>query len=169
VVQRQQKRIEDHEGKIRAPNLVISGVPEGRFRIGKRELSSDLDKVAYMFEKAEIDAKPSDIAVTQRLGRMNDQRSRPLKVAFKDKENKFLVLNKRKLISQNEDLVNTFGGKIFVNADNSFLVRKEEYRMRQKIKRLKTEHPNDRIYLRSGSLYHNTVIIDHVNVENCLF
>ena len=76
-----------------------------------------------MFEKAEIDPKPSDIVITQRLGRINDQRSRPLKEAFKDKENKFLVLNKRKLITQNEDLVNTFGGKIFVNADNSFLVR----------------------------------------------
>ncbi len=169
VVHKQQLKIEGREEKNRAPNLIIHNIPEGKIRIGNRELTSDVDKVTYMIEIAKLDVAPSEIEFTRRLGKINDRGMRPLKLAFKDKDNKFKILNKRKQISQNEDLSCVFGGKIFVNADTSFLVRKEENRLRQKIKDLKVEHPNDWIYLRSGSLYHNGRVIDKVNVENCLF
>jgi len=49
------------------------------------------------------------------------------------------------------------------------LVRNEEYRLRKKLKELKTDDPHSTSYIRSGSLYCDGSVIDKVDFRNQLF
>ncbi|MEL7309091.1 MAG: hypothetical protein AAGK05_15315, partial [Pseudomonadota bacterium] len=113
--------------------------------------------------------RADDMSSFQRLGKRQQNKNRPLKVTLKNSSQKFQFLNKRESLSKNNDLMHTFKSKIYVNADNSFLVQKEEYRLRQKLKDLKREKPLLSSYIRSGVLYHAGKEIDRVNVKNQLF
>lgn len=169
VVVQQQLKIEEHEEKLRASNLIFHNIPEGMIRLGKRVLDTDDKKVEFVCEAANIDIRTCDISFLRRLGKKGDREKRPLKISLKDKNDKFKVLNKRKDITQSQDIQSTFGQRIFVNNDSSFLVRKEEYRLRQEMKRLRSSYPGEPIFLRAGSLYHNDLIVDKINIENSLF
>ena len=77
-------------------------------------------------------------------------------------------MNKRKFISTNSKMQEIFHNRIFVNVDSSFLVRKEEVRLRQKLKDIMEEDSGVRAYIRSGILYVDGKEDDRVNVINQL-
>ena len=168
VMAKQQIRIEKHEEKFRENNLVVHNIPEREVSIGISTLETDDMKVAYVCETSEADITSDDIASVHRLGPRKSDRPRPLKIVFKTKDKKFNLLNKRKEISQNKNLIEPFGNKIFVNPDHSFLYRKEDFRLRQEMKRIKIENPGTSVYLRSGVLYHNNTVIDKADIANQL-
>ena len=169
VLAKQQTRIEAHEEKLRENNLVVHNISERDVSIGSSTLKTDDMKVAYLCETSRADVNAEDIASVHRLGPRRSDRPRPLKVVMKSKDLKFKLLNKRKEISQNRNLIEPFGNKVFVNPDHSFLYRKEEFRLRQAMKSLKMECPGTSVYLRSGVLYHNNKVVDKVNITNHLF
>ena len=169
IVVQQQLRIEEHEEKLRASNLILHNIPEGVIRFGKHVLDTDYKKVEFVCEAANIDINTCDISFLRRLGKRGEREKRPLKLTFKERNYKFKVLNKRKDITQSQDIRSVLGQRVFVNNDNSFLVRKEQYRLRQEMKRLRTLYPGEPTFLRSGSLYHNESIVDKINIENSLF
>ena len=169
VITNQQLTIENHEQKLRAKNLIVHNIPEDEVSFGSETLKNDRDKIIVLARTNNVDAKPEDIVTVRRLGNKRADRFRPLKVTLSDSDKKFKFLNKRKFIAANDEMKNIFHNRIFVNTDSSFLVQKEESRLRERLKELKREDPNTPIYIRSGALYYDGGIIDKVDVTNQLF
>ena len=72
-------------------------------------------------------------------------------------------------MSNDKDIIHCFHGKIFVNPDSSFLVQKEEYRLRQKQREMKQKNPEDTFLIRKGILYKSNEPIDKIDFRNQLF
>ena len=169
VVINQQKLIERNEEKNRANNLIVHNLPETEISHNKVTLKSDADKLSFISKTTGIDIDQNDIVSTHRLGKKCPNKTRPTKIILKNKELKHKALSKRKEISQSPLIHSTFGAGIFINPDDSFLVQKELYRLRQKLKEMKTKDPNCKPYIRSRVLYLDGSVIDEVNIENQLF
>ena len=109
-----------------------------------------------------------DVVSFQRLGKRREVKSRPLKITLKSTEDKYHFLNLRRAISKNETTNKKFHTRVFVNCDSSFLVQKEENRLRQRCKQLNLDNPGS-CYIRSGALYQGDSIVDRIDVKNQLF
>lgn len=109
---------------------------------GKEELSGDGEKMLALCRAASLDVKVEDLRSFERLGKRLPNKNRPLKVTMMSPSKKFEFLNKRRLISAHNDVIHLFNTRIYVNADNSLLVRREEFRLRQRLKELKNNKPD---------------------------
>ena len=168
VIVDQQQLIEKQEVKLRANNLIIHNLPESDLT-GLEKANAEQDKLNTIFRSANLKTVPGDVVSFLRLGRPRNDRPRPIKVTFRNADLKFSLLNKRKMISSCSDLRRQFNNKIFVNADSSFLVRKEEFRLRQELTRLKSDEPGSRCFIRSGSLFVDGLVHDRIDISNQLF
>ena len=124
-----------------------------------------------ILKKAAAGVTMNDVSFIQRLGNGKElkQHVRPLKVIFKDKDAKFNLMNKRKEIANDTQLKHLFHNRIFVDCDSSFLVQKEEFRLRKRLKELKTENPTASAFIRSGVLYVDGSAADKVDISKQLF
>ena len=169
IINEQQIMIEKHESKIRECNVIVHNIPEAPVFSGKDKLSEDKEKILALCRVASVDVKSEDICSFERLGKRLPNRSRPLKITMRSASQKFEFLNKRKFISAHNDVIHFFNTKIYVNADSSLLVRKEEFRLRQRLKQLKHDKPDVSSYIRSGVLYHDGDALDKIDVRNQLY
>lgn len=172
VIVSQQFQIEANERKLREKNIIISNIPEGDLSTNTELLKNDRDKISFLIISEQLEVSPNDIESTQRVGKSitgNNSKPRPLKVTFKNKDTKFIFLNKRKEISTSNNLLKSFHQRVYINSDCSFLVQKEEFRLREKLRRIKSESPNSKSYLRSGLLYLDGSVVDRVDVKNQMF
>ena len=167
VIVDQQQLIEKHEAKLRSDNLIIHNLPESR--LADDIVNAEKDKLNTIFRTANLKTNPGDIVSFFRLGKPRNDRPRPIKVTLRNADLKFALLNKRKMISSCSDLRRQFNSKIFINADSSFLVRKEEFRLRQELTRLKSNKPGSVCFIRSGSLFVDGLVHDKIDVSNQLF
>ena len=138
---------------------------------GSQSLRTDSDKVSFIINTVDLGVLPNVVLSTQRIGKptRDKPQSRPLKVSLSDRETKFRFLNNRKNISSNNELKRIFHNRIFVNGDSSFLIQKEDFRLRQRLREIKMEDPNSRCYIRSGRLFVDGHCRDEVDVKNQLF
>ena len=153
---------------IRANNLIIHNIPEDDLSHGGEILADDDEKLQFLIDSACIDVSPDDVISLQRLGKKQSGKVRPLKITLKNPEKKFSFLNKRKMIIMNDKLKTFFHNRIYVNSDNSFLVQKEEYRLRQRLKEMKDDFPGIPAYIRSGALLFDGKVVDKVDIKNQL-
>ena len=169
VIVAQQKQIESNESKLRERNLVIHNIPESDVIDGIEKLKDDTDKLTFLCKTPSVQIKADDISSTKRLGQLKPGKPRPIKIELRTRDIKYRLLNRRREISKNESLIKTFGRKIFVNPDQSFLVQREELRLREEQSRLKDENPGSSVYIRSGVLYLDNSPKDRINVTHHLF
>jgi hypothetical protein len=125
--------------------------------------------VNYLFHEANQNIASDETVSIKRIGKRISDKPRPLKIELSNIDLKYRVLNNRKNISTNPEILNAFHNKIFVNLDTSFLVRNEEFRLRKKLKELKNDDPLSSSYIRSGSLYSNGILIDKIDICKQLF
>ena len=166
----QQRQIERMENASRACNAIFSAVPEGSVQFEGETLTDDESKVRALCVAAVGQSFDCDhIESCVRLGGSKKGHNRLLKVTFEDAASKYKVMRSQRNMRENNALVEAFG-RIYVNPDSTFLMRKEEKRLREKLKDLKaTAHGTDMIYIRRGTLYRNNEVIDKINVANQLF
>ena len=169
VIFKQQTQIEAHERKLRERNLIIHNIPETHISTATEQLKDDSDKIQFLCRSADINIKKADLVSLRRLGRNVQGKSRPLKIELTSTDQKFKILNQRKNITRNQVIQTCFQTKVFVNPDNSFLIQKEEHRLRQELKEYKECNPSRSYYIRSGVLYHDNKMIDRINIRNQLF
>ena len=122
-----------------------------------------------MCRNVDIRMNRNDLVSVRRLGKRTSQKPRPIKVEMRHKELKFAFLNKRKSITRNQEIQTYFQNKVFVNTDNSFLVQREENRLRVRLKEMGRSEPNTNSYIRAGVLYQDDHKVDEVDVRNQLF
>jgi hypothetical protein len=164
--------LENHEKVFREKNIIINNIPERDQSSNSESLRTDAEKLHFLIETADLKVDCDDIVSIQRIGKPqkgDKSKSRQIKVSLKDRNIKFEFLNNRKNIASNDELKSVLYSRIFVNSDSSFLIQKEEFRLRQKLKQLKSEKPNGRYYIRSGHLYVDEISVDKVDVINQLF
>ena len=169
IIVAQQQDIEKNERILRAKNLIFNNIHEGDMSSSLSPLQNDRDKLEFIMRAAKIDVGSEDILSLQRLGKRNGEKIRPLKIVLKDTDTKYKVLNRKKAIANNYEIKKTFDSIVFVNCDNSFLVQKEEFRLRQRLKELKMKNPGASCYIRSRSLYVDDTAVDEVDITNQLF
>ncbi|MEL7307441.1 MAG: hypothetical protein AAGK05_05880, partial [Pseudomonadota bacterium] len=115
-------------------NIIIQNIPEENLTFGTENLKDDDEKLRYIIREAKIEVKPENMVSFQRLGKHHHSKIRPLRVTLCDTKVKYEFLNKRQNVLHNNELYKKFHERIFINSDNSFLVQKEEFRLRQSLK-----------------------------------
>lgn len=132
-------------------------------------LKSDVEKVEYLTSVIDEDAEVKCVNSTFRLGKRASGRTRHLLVRFRSVADRNSFLFNQKKLRNSQPCRENFG-VIYVNRDASFLVKKEEKRLRDKKNRmLSTLKDGDRLYIRKDSLYLNDDIIDSIDISKQLF
>lgn len=170
VVIEQQCMIEKHEAIQRSCNLVISGISESPIEYGEEILQDDQSKVREIYNLTS-DELGDDLQITNcsRIGPRSSTKPRLLKVVLANKTDRNTMLYSQKKMRSDVEFRKAFG-KIFINPDSTFLVRKEEKRLREIMKTLKqSSQDDDTFYIKSGRLFHNSVMIDKVDIRKQLF
>ena len=125
------------ENASRACNAIFSAVPEGNIHFEDKTLTDDESKVRALCVAAVGQSFDCDqIESCVRLGGSKKGHNRLLKVKFEDAASKYKVMRSQRNMRENNALVEAFG-RIYVNPDSTFLMRKEEKRLREKLKDLK--------------------------------
>ena len=169
IISNQQLIIEKHEQKLRARNVIIHNIPEGVISVDGDRIRSDIEKVNVLCRSAEIDVGRFDLTSVSRIGRSISDKARPLLVTVSKPDCKFSFLNARRKVTNDPHITDIFKDRIFINPDSSPLVRKEERRLRMKLKALKNDNPNSKGFIKGGNLFVDDVVVDQVDVRNQLF
>lgn len=172
IVVSQQRQIERLERESKACNAIFSGIPEGDVRVDDSPsspvLSSDQEKISYICQQLE-DFDSDSIQSCFRIGRSMKGQCRLIKVKFDDASTKWSILKSQKVLREFPSVTRAFG-RIYINPDTSFLVRKEERRLRDLMKELRASSDESvSLYIRRGVLYRNKEIVDKIDVANQLF
>jgi hypothetical protein len=168
IISDQQMTIESHEHKLRANNIIIHNIPEDVITQSGTHINKDTDKIMSLCQLSNIEISRDDLTSVSRLGRRLPDKNRPIKLILKHQDQKFKFLNARKNINNDPRVKSLFRGNIFINADSSPLMRKEEHRLRQKLKEVKLSNPSSTAYIRSGTLYRDGSVVDRIDIHNQL-
>ena len=84
AVTQQQRFLEELDSDRRAKNLIVIGVPENDLAVNGTTASTDREKINLVF--GAINCGNPNIVSIQRLGKVNPERARPLKVVLSSAE-----------------------------------------------------------------------------------
>ena len=167
----QQMQIESIESRSRRNNLIFNGLSESDVHVNGMKLKNDIEKLNHLCKTINANFQDNVILSSTRLGKSNDKKNnpRPLKVVFNEFAAKNEVLYKERILRQTDSIQSAFG-TLYANKDSSFLMRKEEKRLRDALKALRSTSLNpDNIYLSSGKLYNDSIEVDRIDIRNQLF
>lgn len=171
VVIKQQIQIEKLEAERRQLNLVFSNVPETDIKVDDDKcLSDDIKKVEHLCDLISDDfLTQRDINTCYRIGPPKNGQKRLLLVKFNNLKSRNEMLFSQRAIRDDEHCRAAFG-PVFINKDSTPLIRKEEKRLREKMKTLRSSSdPSDKIYIKSGKLYKNSCPIDQISIADQIF
>ena len=140
-------------------NLIFTGIPENT-----TESTSDTINKILCDEK--IIENPVTIKNAVRLGRNTGTFPRLLKITFKSRDDRDRILKNGAKLRNSRDVIRK---KIYINPDLPTEDRRENKRLRLKMKELRQQHPSDTFVLRKGILSHNGEEIDRSDPTKYLF
>lgn len=140
IITLEERRLNDARKELSC-NIVIRGISE----FDDETESATLDKVNEILKHPFPDIKTIK---AERIGRnnVNNSRNRAIKVKLESRKMRNTVLRNARNYRESS-LKN-----IFIDADRTFLDRKESYRLRQKMKDLRTQFPTKNIRIERGTL-----------------
>ena len=172
VIVGQQGQIEKIEAEKRQLNVIVSGIPESNLKVEGEELTSDSEKMAYLCGKIKDSFDEDDLASCTRLGQQKSGQNRLLRVKFEDLSVRNEIFFNQKMLRETPkgNPVCKVFGMIYFNKDLTPLMRKEEKRLREEMKNMRSScDSSSKIYIRSGKLYHNSNVVDKIDVARQLF
>lgn len=169
IIITQQQYIEKQEITNRNSNLIFTNIPESSVSYEGNEIESELEKLNVICKSISPEFNDTDIVSIFRLGMSsNRSRPRPLKVIFRDSVSRNRIFYNQRSIRNN--VVKTFFSQVFVNKDLPPLTRKEESRLRDVARTLRSSSSaDDNIYVKRGKLFKNHEIIDQIDIGKQLF
>lgn len=155
VMQLEMDRLKEKRREI-ACNLILRGVDE------ENEKTEDQtkEKVTRLLKRA---VPNCNVVKAVRIGKFNPRNPKIIKVTVDNFSEKI------SLLKECRKLRDGVFHNIFVSPDRTPLDRMEDFRLRQKFKKLRTENPNSHIQLRGGRLLMDDVVIDHEEPLRHLF
>ena len=160
MVNQQQRFLEMLDAGKRANNLIMMGVPESPTVLNAGHESADSDEAKVKMVLAKTGHQDAEIQEIVRLGKANNQKSRPMKIVLKcPMKRKSILVDAKKL----KDAEPTFE-KIFIKKDVHPSVRKELYRLRQAEKREseKAENVGKEVHYDHAA---RTLIVDGLTID----
>lgn len=139
----------------RAPNIIISGLPEN---------SEDDTQVKDVL--ATLDCTDSKIVLSERIGRPREGKSRLLRLKFRDHKDKATAIRNAKRLRSDHK----FDG-IYVNPDLTFAERIERKRLNAAAAKMRETyfHTDTRVTLSRGILYQDGIEVDRASPHQHLF
>jgi hypothetical protein len=132
-----QRYLESIEAAKRAANIVITGLPESDMEINGHILHTDVEKTQHVL--AEIDQQTVEVEECIRLGQVNPEHPRVMKVKLKNPQDRKLILNSAKKLKQKGPPLN----KVYLKKDVHPMVRKEFARLRKIEQKEKAKAENE--------------------------
>ena len=150
--------IERYEKERRANCAIIYGIPEAT------DSTENLnDKIIDILQKTEVYFNSSEVFPV-RIGKKG-KNPRPVKITLKSEATKKEVVAKaREKFPKKPELKS-----IFINYDQSPLTRKENLRLREKMKSLRVEHPQKEIKISNGLLLMDGLVVDKFDLRTQVF
>lgn len=146
----QAKRIEAMEVKNRSLNLIIRGIPEN-------PTVPLIDDIQNNFKSNE----PFNIVSCSRIGKLQQNNTRPIKITVSSFDDKIKLSNFARS--------NLRTKSIYVNFDEPPLTSRENKRLRDKAKSLKTDNPTKDYKLDKGRLLVDGMELDRFDLKNQIF
>lgn len=169
VVVMQQKHIEQFETKNREKYLIFSGVPESSVSMEEMTLGNDVEKISFLCDQIGSEIDSASIHDCSRIGPKEGNRTRLVRVKFNSVRARNFFLRSQRSLREDRKVRDAFG-PIYINPDRSHLARKEDTRLREKMKKIRSTSSNPRdVFIRSGKLYVKSEIVDRVDIANQLF
>lgn len=146
VVLEQSQKLFTLERRTIEKNLIIYGLDE----------DDKVDDTLKDIFKA-TDTCSTNIDYSMRVGKSvpDATRPRPLKVIMKSVSSKRNALNNAKKLRNFPEFDN-----VYLNADETFIERKENQRLRNKVKDIKLTSPTSAVFIRKGNVMKDNVIVD---------
>lgn len=132
-----------------APNLVIRGLTDGDTE-SNDELQEKVNNVVHF-----LDAGVEIISFC-RVGRRLANNARIVKVVTRSVHERNAVLKKCKLLRGRPEFTD-----VYIDSDKCFLDRRENDRLRKKVKLLRSENPNKQVRLFKGKILVDGDEVDH--------
>lgn len=166
VIGKQDKIIDNLQNKLGKQAIIIDkldNLSRKDFAIvyGLPENDDGSNDLSVLDQVENID----DTFLPFRIGKISNNKIRPLKIKFKDEKSKIKGIDKFRIISRDNPELKD----IFMNYDQSELTRSEYTRLRNKKKTLVNENPGKTVHLRKGQLRLNDAIIDYFDIRNQVF
>lgn len=169
VIIAQQKHIEKIEAEKREKNVIFQGVPESNVEVDGIELKDDKAKAKCLTSLITENVDSDCIDSVHRLGKGILGRNRNLLVKYHKKDTRDSVLFGQKKLRTTPECKESFG-TIFINRDSTELIRKEEKRLRDVMRKMRPSiNADDRIYIKHNKLFLNDEVIDSVDISKQLF
>lgn len=150
--------IEKIENKNCSNFAIIHGIPEST---GPNENLNDI--VKKIIHKTNVDIESSDVSPI-RIGKRG-KAPRPVKIKFKSEKIKKEVVDKARTELPKDPETK----HIYLNYDQGLLTRKENARLRAKLKNLRTAYPDKETKIFKGHLLVNGVSVDSFHLKNQVF
>ena len=107
----------------------------------------DADTAMDIMESAGLNAVEGEFT-TERIGALEKERNRPLKVKFDFKSTAFDLLAKSKNLKDDEQY-----GSVFIVPDRSREERVEHRKLVEQLKLMRTQNPDDRCYIWNKAIH----------------
>ena len=129
----------------------------------------DMEKVETLCGSINDKIDPEAIESVQRIGSKKSKYQRKVKVCFSRRDYRNSVLYGQQALKKDPTFKNACKF-VFFNKDRSFLMQKEEKRLRDRMRSIRAgSSKNERIHIKEDVLYQDGVQIDQMKVINQLF
>ena len=137
-------------------NIVVSGIPEDE------TLDDDSGLIGKVLQT--LDCPFSEVSNFARVGRASDHGPRLLKISFRNADLRIRAVKNAKLLRQKSCF-----NRVFANPDLTFAERREQKRLRDKAREIKSRDPSAKVFVRRQDLTLNGDVIDRAKPHLQLF
>ena len=166
----QQKQLEFLKREKIRNNVFISGLPN-TVKIGNNDTVDNKTIVGHVLKFVLPTINDTDYKIDKAFEPKVGFTRHSAILSFKSNDKKIELLEKCKGLKERTD-VNDWKRKVFIKSEQTPLTNKENSRLYEVFKELRTRHEGDEanvIKLMKGKLYQNEVVVDEFNLENQIF
>ena len=163
VIVNQQLFLERNQRERLASNLMITGIAKDGITIGGKILNETSEKVTALLHHIKAPVDQQQYTMHEFEGN-SENTTIAVKLTFTDIETKKKVLGNAKLLKNSKE----FPG-VYIRNDETKISRKENFRLRDKARNLKSQHSESEVKIVKGKLLHDGVEVDKFDISNQIF
>ena len=163
VIVNQQSFIEGVKRDKLGKNVIITGIPNDVVVINNIEYRSTEEKVNAVLGQIDVILSENDYEV-KTMDTLEGRSTHITGLIFRNMETKKRLMKETRKLKDNEHF-----RTVYIKNDETKLARNENYRLRQKLRALRSDHPNAQLKLEKGKLIHNSTVVDKYDINNQIF
>ena len=145
VIGNQQSFIEGIKRDKLGKNVIITGIPNDTVAINNIEYCCTEEKVNAILGQIDVILTDDDYEL-KTMDILEGRSTHTTRLIFRDMETKKRLMRETRKLKDNEHF-----RTVYIKNDETKLSRNENYRLRQKLRALKSDHPNAQIKLEKAS------------------